>query len=129
MDNGGEYVNKYVEHICSEAGIQLQHTIPYTPQQNRVAERKNWSLKEMANCMLHARSLPSKLWVEAINCATYSFKILHAFQEQHATASLPLPEVDLRDDSSCHLDQISEFDSDVHEHASVDLDPRPLWAQ
>jgi transposase InsO family protein len=30
-DNGGEYVNKDVEHLCSEVGIELQHTIPYTP--------------------------------------------------------------------------------------------------
>jgi transposase InsO family protein len=30
-DNGGEYMNKYVQNICHEASIQLQHTIPYTP--------------------------------------------------------------------------------------------------
>jgi transposase InsO family protein len=29
--NGGKYVNRYVQHIFSEADIQLQHTIPYTP--------------------------------------------------------------------------------------------------
>ena len=40
-DNGGEYVNKYVQQLCIDAGIQLQHTVPYTPQQNGVAERKN----------------------------------------------------------------------------------------
>jgi hypothetical protein len=51
-DNGGEYVKNYVQQLCIDAGIQLQHTVPYTPQQNDVAERKNWSLKEMANCML-----------------------------------------------------------------------------
>jgi hypothetical protein len=49
----------------------LQHTVPYTPQQNRVVEQKNRSLKEMASCMLHAKSLPQRLWVEALNCATY----------------------------------------------------------
>jgi transposase InsO family protein len=70
-DNGGEYINKYVQNICREAGIQLQHTVPYTPQQNGVVERKNISLKEMTSCMLHARSLPSKLWVEALNCVAY----------------------------------------------------------
>jgi transposase InsO family protein len=32
-DNGGEYVNKYVQQLCIDAGIQLQHTVPYTPQQ------------------------------------------------------------------------------------------------
>jgi transposase InsO family protein len=57
-DNGGEYVNHEIHNIFHEAGIQLQHTVPYTPQQNRVVERKNRSLKEMASCMLHAKSLP-----------------------------------------------------------------------
>ena len=60
-----------VQNLCLEVGIQLQHTIPYTPQRNGVAELKNRSLKEMASCMLHARSLPSKLWAEALNCANY----------------------------------------------------------
>jgi hypothetical protein len=63
------------ELICptyfSEAGIQLQHTIPYTLQQNGVAERKNRSLKEMATCMLHARYLPSNIWDEALNYDNY----------------------------------------------------------
>jgi hypothetical protein len=45
----------------------LQHTIPYTLQQKGIVERKNESLKEMASCMFHARSLPPKLWVEALN--------------------------------------------------------------
>jgi transposase InsO family protein len=31
MNNGGEYVNKYVEHICFEVGIKLQHRAPYSP--------------------------------------------------------------------------------------------------
>lgn len=49
----------------------MQHIVPYTSQQNGEAERMNRSLKEMANCMLHVRSLPLKLWVAAINCASY----------------------------------------------------------
>jgi transposase InsO family protein len=52
IDNGGDYVKKYVQQLCIDEGIQLQHTVPYTPQQNSVAERKNRSLKEMENCML-----------------------------------------------------------------------------
>ena len=51
-DNGGEYVSNEFLHICSQIGIQVQHSISYTPQQNSVAERKNWSLKEMTTCML-----------------------------------------------------------------------------
>ena len=61
-DNGGEYVKKYMQNFFSEAGIKIQHTMPYTPQQNDVAERKNQTLKEMENCMLQSKSLALKLW-------------------------------------------------------------------
>jgi hypothetical protein len=49
----------------------LQHIVRYTPQKNRVVERKNRSLKEMASFMLHAKSLPQRLWAKALNYATY----------------------------------------------------------
>ncbi|MCY6488259.1 hypothetical protein OYG14_12100, partial [Actinobacillus pleuropneumoniae] len=56
-DNGGEYVKNTFINFCTENGIQMQHTVPYTPQQNGVAERKNRTLKEMANCMLQSKGL------------------------------------------------------------------------
>jgi hypothetical protein len=74
-DNGGEYVNHEIHNLCLETRIQLQHTVPYTSQQNGVVEQKNRSLKEMASCMLHAKSIPHRLWDEAFNCATYIQKI------------------------------------------------------
>ena len=49
----------------------MEHSVPYTPQQNGVAERKNKSLKEMATCLLHGKNLPPSLWVEAVNYASY----------------------------------------------------------
>ena len=49
----------------------MQHTIPYTPQQNGVVERKNRTLKEMANYMIQSKGLILKYWVEAINYANY----------------------------------------------------------
>jgi hypothetical protein len=57
-NNGGEYVNHEIHNLFHEAGIQLQHIVFYTLQQNRVAEQKNRSPKEMASCMLHEKSLP-----------------------------------------------------------------------
>ena len=70
-DNGGEYVKFEFIKYCADAGIQMQHSIPYTPQQNGVAERKNISLKEMETCMMQAKTLPPKYWAEYINCAAY----------------------------------------------------------
>ena len=49
----------------------MQHSIPYTPQKNGVAKRKNRSLKEMETCMMEDKNFPPKFWVEAINCASY----------------------------------------------------------
>jgi hypothetical protein len=56
---------------CTTQGIKMQHTIPYTPQQNGVAKRKNHTLKEMANCMIQSKGLSLKYWAEAIDCANY----------------------------------------------------------
>jgi transposase InsO family protein len=70
-DNGGEYVNKNFTSYCTTQGIQMQHTVPYTPQENGVAERKNHTLKEMANCIIQSKGLSLLYWAEAINCANY----------------------------------------------------------
>ena len=49
----------------------MGHSVPCTPQQNGVSERKNRSLKEMATCLLQAKNLPPSLWVEAVKCASF----------------------------------------------------------
>eukprot|EP01018_Ginkgo_biloba_P029061 Gb_03163 [translate_table: standard] len=70
-DNGGEYVINDFHDFCTTHGIQMQRTVPYTPQQNGVAERKNLTLKEMANCMIHSRNFAPQFWAETIHCANY----------------------------------------------------------
>lgn len=46
-------------------------TLPYSPQQNGAAERKNRSLVEMARSMLVEQDLPLKLWAEAVYTSAY----------------------------------------------------------
>ncbi|MCO5605585.1 hypothetical protein L7F22_059768 [Adiantum nelumboides] len=70
-DRGGEYMSGAFKDSLGKKGIKHQCTMPYTPQQNGVAERKNRSLMEMARCMLKAKSLPHKLWMEAVACAAH----------------------------------------------------------
>ena len=65
-DNGGEYVNSEFINYCADAGIQIQHSLPYTPQHNGVAERKNRSLKEMETCMMEAKNFP-KVYAKAVS--------------------------------------------------------------
>jgi transposase InsO family protein len=39
-DQGGEYTSGAFIRYCKNNGIQQQFTVPHTPQQNGVAERK-----------------------------------------------------------------------------------------
>ena len=55
---GGEYVKRDVQNLCELEGILMEHSVPYTPHQNGVAERKNTPLKEMETCLLHGKHLP-----------------------------------------------------------------------
>jgi transposase InsO family protein len=40
-DRGGEFTSNDFNELCSQQGIKQQLTMVYTPQQNRVVERKN----------------------------------------------------------------------------------------
>jgi transposase InsO family protein len=59
-DNGGEYTGKRFVDFLVAAGIKHEKTVPYTPQQNGMAERMNRSLVEMARCMLYHESVERK---------------------------------------------------------------------
>jgi hypothetical protein len=64
-------VNNNFTSYYTTQGIQMQHIVPYTPQQNGVVKRKNHTLRQKANCMIQSKVLSLKYWMEAINCANY----------------------------------------------------------
>jgi len=70
-DNGGEYTSRQFEAYLAKEGIKHQLTVPYTPQQNGVSERRNRTLMEMARCLLYENKIPLKFWAEAVNTASY----------------------------------------------------------
>jgi hypothetical protein len=70
-DNGTEYTNKAFGEYLSSQGIQHQTTCPYTPEQNRVAERKNRHLLEVTRCMMMSMNIPKQFWGQAVLRATY----------------------------------------------------------
>jgi transposase InsO family protein len=51
-DNGGEFCSTTFNDYCRREGIVRHHTIPYTPQQNGVAKRMNWTIIFKARCMM-----------------------------------------------------------------------------
>nr|GEX96717.1 hypothetical protein [Tanacetum cinerariifolium] len=52
-------------------GIKREFSVPRTPQQNSIAERKNRTLIEVARTMLADTFLPIPSWAEAVNTACY----------------------------------------------------------
>lgn len=70
-DNGREYLNKDFDNFLREHGIKRQLTIPYTPQQNGVAERANRTLVEMARTMIIHSGLSEGFWAEAVRTSSY----------------------------------------------------------
>lgn len=70
-DNGGEYVSNNLENYLARKGIKHESTIPYTPEQNGVAERMNRTLTEKAKCFLFDADLHKMYWAEAIHMAAY----------------------------------------------------------
>lgn len=70
-DNGKEYCNQSMDEFLRKNGIVHQTTVPYTPEQNGVAERMNRTLVEKARCMLFEANLGTKFWAEAITTAAY----------------------------------------------------------
>ena len=79
-DRGGEYYGRYTENgqapgpfakFLQEHGIVAQHTMPGSPDQNGVAERRNRTLVDMVRSMLSNSNLPQFLWTDALKIAVY----------------------------------------------------------
>ncbi|GJU37544.1 retrovirus-related pol polyprotein from transposon TNT 1-94 [Tanacetum coccineum] len=72
IDNGTEFVNKTLYDYYESVGIFHQKTVPRTPQQNGVVERRNRTLVEAARTMLIFSKAPMFLWAEAVATACYT---------------------------------------------------------
>lgn len=70
-DNGMEFCSGDFNSFCRKEGIVRHHTIPYTPQQNGVAERMNRTIISKARCMLSNSGLSRKFWAEAASTACH----------------------------------------------------------
>ncbi|GKV01273.1 hypothetical protein SLEP1_g13839 [Rubroshorea leprosula] len=66
-----EYTSHRFQQFLQQHGIHHQLTIPYTPQQNGVSERKNRSILNMARCLLFEKNLPKNFWAEAVYTAVH----------------------------------------------------------
>ncbi|KAK4842371.1 hypothetical protein QYF36_020294 [Acer negundo] len=70
-DHGREFENISFRTYYDSVGIYHEFSAPRTPQQDRVVERKNRVLQEMARVMLLKDNVPRNLWAEAVNTACH----------------------------------------------------------
>nr|GFA33794.1 hypothetical protein [Tanacetum cinerariifolium] len=63
--------NNDLNQLCRMNGIKREFSVPRTPQQNGIAERKNMTLIEAARTMLADLLLPILFLTEAVNTACY----------------------------------------------------------
>ncbi|GJW47174.1 putative ribonuclease H-like domain-containing protein [Tanacetum coccineum] len=72
-DNETKFKNRVMNQFCEMKGIKREFSVARTPQQNRVAERKNKTLIEASRTMLVDSKLPTTLWPEAVEKPALSF--------------------------------------------------------
>nr|GFB92693.1 putative ribonuclease H-like domain-containing protein [Tanacetum cinerariifolium] len=70
-DNETEFKNADLNQFCRLKGIKREFSIPRTPQQNGIAERKNRTLIEAAKTLLAYSLLPIPFWAGVVNTACY----------------------------------------------------------
>lgn len=75
-DNGGEYLSSDFKEYCVHHGISYHLSVPYTPEQNGVAERMNRTITEKARTMIITSELEKIFWGEAVLTATYLINLL-----------------------------------------------------
>nr|GEY01203.1 ribonuclease H-like domain-containing protein [Tanacetum cinerariifolium] len=70
-DNGTEFRIAKLIDLYEEKGIKRDYSNARTPQQNRVAKRKNRTLIEAARSMLADSKLPTMFWTEVVSTTCY----------------------------------------------------------
>ncbi|CAI7844210.1 unnamed protein product [Closterium sp. NIES-54] len=82
-DRGGEFSSDLLAAYCAEHGIEHSFTLPASPQQNGVAERRIGLVMEVARTSLIHAAAPHFLW---------SFAVRYAAHQLNLWPSVSLPE-------------------------------------
>nr|GFB36162.1 hypothetical protein [Tanacetum cinerariifolium] len=78
-DNEGEFKNKEMNEFCTKKGIKREFSNARTPQQNRVAERRNKTLIEAARTMVLVNKSQNKTPNELFNSRNPAIGFLRPF--------------------------------------------------
>ncbi|GKA24681.1 integrase, catalytic region, zinc finger, CCHC-type containing protein [Tanacetum coccineum] len=82
-DNETEFINQVMSKYYEGVGIFHQKSVPRTPQQNGVVERRNRTLVEAARTMLIFSKAPMFLWAEAVRTVLFTPKNRSLIHTRH----------------------------------------------
>ncbi|CAI7865705.1 unnamed protein product, partial [Closterium sp. NIES-53] len=74
-DKGGEFSSDLLVAYCAEHGIEQSFTLPASPQQNGVAERRIGLVMEVARTSLIHAAAPHFLWPFAVRYAAHQLNL------------------------------------------------------
>ncbi|CAI5478775.1 unnamed protein product [Closterium sp. Yama58-4] len=74
-DRGGEFASDLLAAYCAEHGIEQSFTLPASPQQNGVAERRIGLVMEVARTSLTHAAAPHFLWPFAVRYAAHQLNL------------------------------------------------------
>ncbi|CAI7863516.1 unnamed protein product [Closterium sp. NIES-53] len=74
-DRGGEFSSDLLAAYCAEHGIEQSFTLPASPQQNEVAERRIGLVMEVARTSLIHAAAPHFLWPFAVRYAAHQLNL------------------------------------------------------
>nr|GEW38672.1 uncharacterized mitochondrial protein AtMg00810-like [Tanacetum cinerariifolium] len=122
-DNGTKFKNNDLNQFCRIKRIKREFSVPRTPQQNGIAERKNMTLIEAARTMLADSLIPILFWTEAVNTACYVQNRVLVTKPHNKTPYELLhgrtPSISFMRPFGCHvtilntLDSLGKFDGKV----------------
>ena len=75
-NRGGEYLLGDFKDYLTQNGIVSQLTVPGTPQQNGVAERRNRTLLEMVRSMISYSTLSVSFWGYALKTVMHILNLV-----------------------------------------------------
>ncbi|KAF0691471.1 hypothetical protein As57867_017258, partial [Aphanomyces stellatus] len=71
-DNTKEYMSKELNSYCKGIGIEQLYTNPYSPEENCVVEKSNYTVMNKVRCILQACGMDKVYWGEALNYVVYT---------------------------------------------------------
>lgn len=115
-DNGGEYRCKEFVRFCKKKSIEVNWTVPYTPEQNGVAERMNRTLVEKARAMMLDSGISKRFWGQAIQTAAYLVN-----RSPSSAIDTGITPFELWESKKPNISNLRTFDCSAYVHIPKDL--------